>query len=220
MSADLNKFTLVKKDGKISPSLSSQKWFEEAGTGGRVDREDLANILNAFIRSPRGELFIEKQSSPDGLRWCALVPLILATFKEYRNIGYNEWDYTDPKMVHFLDKDIQDLLPYIKGDLTVEAYTLETLLQFITTTSTVRSGKTAGLIKPITSITSVTKVPELKEYPRLLKLILLQAWVCHPTLRHPLMLLDINDLDNMPTPLVSTEVFPTTEVKEDKPFQW
>lgn len=221
MSADLNAFSLVKQDGKISPSLSSQKWFLEAGTDGRVSREDLAAILNIFCRSPRGLVFKETQSSNDALRWCALVPLVLAAFKEYRNIGYAEWDWTDPVMYRLLDADLKALIPFIIGESEIEEFDTATRVEMIKETATVRSGKSAGTVKSPPKITTVTKVNRLNMYPRLLKLMILQCWVCHFSLRNQYMILDCLDLDGMPLPLVDVDIIPTTTTKPTTgTFKW
>ncbi len=209
MSADLNQFTLVRKAGKISPSLSVQKWFEEAGTGGRVDQQDLKNILNIFYRSPRGTLFCESQNHEDARRWSALVPLVLATFKEYRDIEYSEWDWHDPVMDKFLDADLRSLLPYIRGTVEVEQFDTASLVEMLKDTATTRTGKTAGVVIAPEKITSVTKVPRLSAYPRLLKIIILQVWVSHPSLRNKYMILDVLDVDNLPEPITSTDIFKT-----------
>lgn len=209
MSADLNLFTLVKNsEGKISPTLSTDRWLLEAGTDARPERADLITILNAFVKAPRGKLFNETQSHPSALRWSAAVPLVLAVFKEYRNINYSEWDWEDPTMLRLLDQDLKDLVPYILGIKDIEKFDDEAKLEMLLEAATVRSGKTAGKVKPVTSLTTITKVPRLSMYPRMLRLMILQAWVYHSSLRHSLMLLDCEDLDSMPQPLASIDILP------------
>jgi hypothetical protein len=208
MSSDINRFSLVKQEGKISPSLSVQKWILEAGTDGRVELDDLKNIMTIFNRSPRGSLFRENQGTET--RWSALVPLTLAAFKEYRDINYSEWAWNDPAMLHLLDTDFKALVPYITGELPVEEFDVASRLDMLKEAATVRSGKSAGIVKSPTALTSITKVDRLSQYPRLLKVMILQTWVAHPTLRTKYMILDCKDLDSMPPAMVDIDILKPT----------
>jgi hypothetical protein len=70
---------------------------------------------------------------------------------------------------------------------------------------TTKSGKTAGSMKPARSTWSLTGIQdtELGQLPKLTQTILTQCWLAHPELRTPYMILDLENWDNLPKPLVS-----------------
>lgn len=165
-------------------------------------------MLNVLNYSPRGDILPAnwRQSSGEGLRYAAAVPLFLSAFKEYRDIKYSEWDWQDDKRVHFLDKDMME---YSSQFYKPVEWSTEELLEFREEGRTVRSGTKAGTQKPLIATTTLTGLndPDFKVLPRLLKLALCQVWVYHPTIRHKYMITNHLDLDQHPEPLVADEVF-------------
>lgn len=185
-------------------------------TGRVLGSADLTGLFNYINHSPRGEILYGKQSSPTCARYAASVPLLLSAFKEFRNVGYSEWDYTDPKITAFLDADNAQVVDYIGRDFP----DLD-LLEIRELGRTVKSGARAGRQTPYAGCTSVNGIPypEFKALPRLVKLMITQMWLYHPTTRHPLAWTNLLDLDQPAPPLVDAEVFeqPETRGRKAKP---
>ena len=77
-----------------------------------------------------------------------------------------------------------------------------------------RTGKLAGQMKPAKSTWSLTGIQdtELGKLPKITQTVLTQCWLAHPESRTPYMLLDLQNWDAMPQPLVTNDIF-RTEVK-------
>jgi hypothetical protein len=169
----------------------------------------LRMILN---RNPRGDILGSgiRQSSEEGSRFSAPVPLILSAFKQYRNIGYEEWDYQaieGDELDWFMDKDCQQIVQYRGADLGV--WSLEELLEF--------RERANPNQKPLYQVTTATRIedPKFKELPRIIKLLVLQLWVFHNSIRHPLAITSLSNFDEPATPLVDSEV-PVKTAKPDE----
>lgn len=171
-------------------------------TGRAVTAKELTGLLCYINRAPRGEIVSGTQTSTQNARYSAAVPLLLSAFKEYRDVPYSAWDYSDPAIAQFLDKDLYELIPHLN-----KAHDFD-LLEIREIGRTQKAGKNPGRQKSFVGCTAITGVddPVFKKLPRLLKLLLCQCWVYHPTVRHPLAWTDLLDLDQPATPLVDPEV--------------
>jgi len=81
---------------------------------------------------------------------------------------------------------------------------------------TTKSGKTAGSIKPARSTWSLSGIQdtEIGHLPKLTQTILTQCWLAHPELRTPYMILDLQDWDSMPQPLVTNDIFKAVQTQQ------
>ena len=140
------------------------------------------------------------------------MPLALAALKQYKNICYDEWDWTDPAKKMFLDKDMLEMsetfgltIPYSDDPVHFDQ---ETLLDYQSNSRLVKTGKTAGKIRLLNSTVSITKTGyhTFDNLPRFTKLALCQTWIFQPCHYHNLMISNLLDLDAPPVPLISTEV--------------
>lgn len=191
-------------------------------TGRVLQSRELTNLFHYINYSPRGELLAGRQGSPDNARYAAAVPLLLSAFKEYRDVGYESWDYSDAAIGTFLDLDTQTILPYLKTD-----YSHLDLVEIRETGRTVKSGARQGRKTPYLACTGVNGIldPEFKALPRLVKLMLCQMWVYHPTIRHPLAWTNLLDLDVPAPSLVDADVLDVQETRgrkakpEPEPFK-
>ena len=177
-------------------------------SGKPATAEDLTRMIAHLNHAPRGEIIYGKQTTQENLRYNASVPLFLSIFKEYRDVPYEAWDYEDPKIAAFLDKDWNQVVPYLHKPLPEMD-----LLEIRELGRTIKSGTRQGKKTPYESCTAVTGIadPDFRGLPRLLKLQLCQFWVFHPQLRHPLSWTSHLDLDSAALPLVDTEVLVTTQ---------
>jgi len=173
----------------------------------------LGSIINYLTLSPRGDIIgTSKTGIKDSSRWNSAVPLILAALKEYKNIDYSEWDWTDPARIEFLDKDMYE---YSKTFYTAYPFSKEELLEYQTNARTFKTGQKAGTMRAVGSTTLITKTdnPDFNALPRLAKLALCQTWIFHPSKYNKFMITNPLDLDSPAAPLVDAEVVfdqPTT----------
>ena len=166
----------------------------------------LGSIISILTHAPRGDIIgTSKTGIKDPGRWNSAVPLILAALKEYKNVQYSEWDWTDPARIEFLDKDMYE---YSKTFHTAYPFTKDELLEFQTMARTFKTGPKAGTMRPVASTTLITKTgnPDFDALPRLAKLALCQTWIFHPTKYNKFMITNPLDLDSPQVPLVDAEV--------------
>lgn len=159
------------------------------------------SLWNWLLTSPRGVIVKQQNSSP----YNASVPLVLAPFKLYRGVCYQDWDWTDPWSVHWLDKDLYQLVPYMGVDL---GYSVEELIEIRNLGSTPRTGRGQGVIRPPRSVTNLVNLPpgNFKSLPRLAKLVLTQCWCWHPTAITPLSIQSLDNWDQAKAPLLEDRV--------------
>lgn len=204
--AYIGKFPTVKNETGRNDAMLTAKNIVNSYDG--WDKNWVKGALLYLKADPRGTIFPStiKATSVDLLPFSALVPLFLAAFKKYQDVKYMSWDN-----VHMVvDADLWDTMNSVKPDLS-----LEQLLYCRKVGSTVKNGKTAGVVKNPVSVTNVNKIEEdgfedFDNLPRLAKIIMTQTWVAHPSLRHQYMVLDLDDWDVVPKPLIDTEVIKQT----------
>jgi hypothetical protein len=157
-------------------------------------------------RIKRSLLCATQTKTPD---YATLTPLIMMGQKRMKGVNYESWrnshglEYIlEPRLYTAMILDSQDLL--MIGDLGSDRLR-EIQVQGLTT----KSGKTAGSQKPARSTWSLTGIQdtEIGHLPKLTQTIITQCWLAHPELRTPYMILDLENWDNVPKPLVSHEIF-------------
>ncbi len=194
-----NNFTPIKNpiSGKYDGVQTVKKGIASCSLG----PEWAKGLIYYLITSPRGTIFPErvKATSPELLPFSALVPLFLAPYKKFHDIPYSSWE----NISTLVDKDLVAAMYSHPPE-----YNSDELLQFRVTGSTVKSGDKAGDVKNPINATSITKVgvEEFDQLPRLAKIMLTQVWVAHPSLRNEYMVLDPVNWDQMPEPLIPTEL--------------
>jgi hypothetical protein len=140
-----------------------------------------------------------------------LTPLLLLGFKRYQ--GYNYEQFRELEGLEWLLEP--DLYQQIILDQPVNIPTSR-LLEIRAQGLTNKSGPNTGSIKPAESTWTLTgiKDTELGSYPKLVQTMVAQIWLAHPKHRTSDMILDPNDWDSMPQPLVDTDVgLPVTKAK-------
>ena len=167
---------------------------------------DWVKGLLLYIRtSPRGNILPATiRATSEHLRpFSALVPLFIAAFKKFQNIPYSKWE----NLSKIIDADL-----YKAMTSSPREFTLEELLECRRVGSTPKKGKDIGITKnPMKATTlSETGNEEFDSLPRLTKIMLGQVWLAHPQYRNEYMILDPNDWDAMPKPLIDTDVIKQT----------
>lgn len=141
-----------------------------------------------------------------------LTPLIMMGFKRSTNKQYESWRCY-PGLEWILE-------PRLYSAVMLDSYEFcslgsDRLLEIRTQGLTGRSGKVAGVVKAAESTWSLSgiKDTELGHLPKLTQTIVTQCWLSNPKHRTPYMILDPQNWDRMPDPLITQEIFkqPTTK---------
>jgi hypothetical protein len=135
--------------------------------------------------------------------YAVLTPLILAGFKRMQGVAYNSWQGLD-KLEYIMEPRLLEAVNVVCPDLGSER-----LIELRTQGLTQRSGIKAGQLKSPESTWSLAGIAdtELGHLPKLTQTILTQIWLAHPSHRSSLMILDPNNWDRMPEPLLAIDVF-------------
>lgn len=180
--------------------------------GSVITVDHLKGIFLVVKSCPRGSSLGSMKQIGDGIRYAANVPLALAALKQYKSINYCEWDWTDPFRKLFVDKDMLEMSEAFRmrnafSDEVLN-WSTEDLISFRANSRLVKTGKTAGSVRPMNSTVSITKTGDdvFDNLPKFAKLSLCQTWIFQPSLYHNLMISNLIDLDSPPVPLVDAEV--------------
>ena len=209
-------------EGKFSFTLTINNLRERAKAKTLVHDDgsvccSLGSISDLLTYSPRGGIIGSGKSGiSDPSRWNASVPLILAALKEYKNVAYNDWDWSDPARIDLLDTDNYE---YSKSFYTEYPFTTSELLSYQESARGYKSGTKMGTSRTIQGTTIITKTnnPDFNDLPRLTKLSLCQTWIFMPSNYNKFMITNLVDLDSPGVPLVGVEVVNNTSVETDTP---
>lgn len=157
-------------------------------------------------RVKRSLLVATQTKFPD---YATLTPLILMGQKRMQGVDYESWR-TASGLQYILEPRLFEAALLDKVDLEIcGSLGSDRLLEIQTQGLTTKSGKTAGSKKPARSTWSLSGIQdtEIGHLPKITQTILTQCWLAHPELRTPYMILDPNNWDSMPHPLVSNDIF-------------
>lgn len=163
----------------------------------------LMGMWKVAARMPRSSI-VKPQNSGSGPEYSMLVPLILAGIKKYQGINYSEWSQSDLEYV--VDRNLAEAMLVPAND--IPTLSKNEILEIRKLGLTVASGTKAGQIEPVTAKWALTGIKDtaLGHLPKLAVTMITQVWVAHPTLRTKYMVLDPNDWDGVPEPLVPVEI--------------
>jgi hypothetical protein len=164
-------------------------------------------------RIKRSVLVQNQTKSPD---YATLTPLILMGQKRMAGVNYESWRTAkdlswmlEPRLAEavMINHEVLEQVNSLGSDRLVEIRNQGLLA---------RTGQKAGQTKPAKSTWSLTGIQdtELGSLPKLTQTILTQCWLAHPESRTPYMLLDLNDWDAMPQPLVTNDIFKVVQKQE------
>jgi hypothetical protein len=205
MLARFGEFQLVRTDtGEIDAARTA---MHNLGTDPK-----LRGMYLVATKLPRGKL-VQRQNSPQGAHYGALVPLVMAGLKKYQNIAYSQWHRDGVKYV--VDKNLAQAMLCE----SVPQLSLERLLEIRSLGLTTKSGKTEGQVKNPLSTWALTGIgdTELGHLPKLAQTMLTQIWLAHPSVRNEYMILDPENWDRMPPPLITNDIFKAPAVPEVVP---
>lgn len=164
------------------------------------------SVLKALLilaKYPKRSSLVDKQTEAKVRNYCSLVPLVMSAFKKINNIGYAAWDpseingIVEPNLCAAMSLPS---LPEVSRDEVIE--TRELAL-------TPKTGKSAGVMRSPLSTYSlyIPADSPLYDLPTLAKIMMCQTWCAHPNNRTNLMVLNPLEWDDMPEPLIETNIF-------------
>jgi hypothetical protein len=183
-----------------------------------VGQDPKLQALWKLSRVKRSLLVPVMSKAPD---YATLTPLILMGQKRMQGIPYQSWrmlpnlEYVlEPRLLEAVDLSVDDLVLCLNlGSSRLLQLRDQGLMQ--------RTGAKAGQLKKAESTWSLTGMAgtEIAHLPKLTQTMLTQIWLAHPSLRTPYMILDPNNWDNLPNPLLTPDIFkaPEPELKKQKP---
>jgi hypothetical protein len=157
-------------------------------------------------RVKRALLVATQTKSPE---YATLTPLIMMGLKRMKGVNYESWR-NSTGLQYILEPRLFSAMILSDADLSIIGSLGSDRLKEIQVQGlTTKSGKTAGSMKPAKSTWSLTGIQdtEIGHLPKLTQTIITQCWLAHPELRTPYMILDLENWDSMPQPLVSNEIF-------------
>lgn len=146
-----------------------------------------------------------------------LVPIILAGFKKFQGIKYSQWNPVGIEVL--LDPELAKLVGVQVPDIAQSE-----IIALRNTALTDKTGPRMGIPNNPATCTKLNHLSDtaIGHLPKLAKYMVLQTWAAHPSNRNEYMILDPNDWDNIPEPLVSRDIFlhQTAKVAESKHPSW
>lgn len=177
------------------------------------DNDWAVGLWKVITQMPRSS-FIARQCDSRQAMYSALTPIILYGIREAQGIPYSRWKGS-LGCEHLLGPALYEAVSFSVPQLRVEE-----LLEIRDAGLEVLSGSRIGKRNnPATAwrINGLGKTA-LAGIPNLAACIVLQTWAAHPSNRHPAMILDLDNWDNMPEPFITSEVLVKEEPKP-KPTQ-
>jgi hypothetical protein len=181
-------------EGKISGRKMAQHIFD-------FNSEWDLGLYQLLMLDSRSS-YISSQYKGEGRTYCSLVPLIPYAFKLNQSIKYSEWDRDTIKFV------VNDSL--CKAMLCeIPEMTREEILEARTQGLTYKTGSKAGTQRSPLSTFKLydTTGTKLHKVPELAQTMIAQIWCAHPSNRTKYMILDPENWDAIPAPLISTDIF-------------
>ena len=181
-----------------------------------ISKEDLwcRGLWKVVTQLKRSSL-VKSQIHPEFSHYSALVPLILAGLKKYKNIAYSAW--TVEGLKHLVEPNLYEAMCYQVPDMSTEQ-----LLEIRQTGLMNKTGPKMGQLKKATSTWKLTGLKHtlLESAPPLATTMLAQIWVAHPSVRSPYMILDPHNWDYMPDPLIDTEILTNRKPAKATDLPW
>lgn len=197
MMAYFGGWEAVLVDGVYSPMLTARRNTQE-----RKDLHALGALL--FARAKRGDIF--KGASKGSQQYKSpinpLVPIVLAGFKRYQGIPYEAWNKSELNSI--VDDGIVRLIGCKMPSLLVGE-----VLELRTKALTPATGPRAGKCSNPATTAALYHLQEtaLGHLPKLAKHMVLQTWAAHPENRDKYAILDLENWDKVPDPLVDLDLF-------------
>lgn len=188
----------VDATGKIEGQVDGVEYIKQYFFNGNPWMEGLYRFLMIDTRGS----YVQQQYKGDARNYCALVPLILYAHKLHNDLPYAAWGR---KNLHYVVNDA------LAQAMTCEVPKLssERVLQIRNQGLLVKTGAKAGETRKPTTTYKLYSIQEteLGHLPELAQTMIAQIWCAHPENRTKYMVLDPEDWDRIPPPLINTDIF-------------
>lgn len=159
--------------------------------------------LYRFLMIDARSCYLTTQYKGDAKNYCSLVPLIMYAHKLHNNIPYSAWKRGEVHMI---------VNPSLASAMTCEippGLTHELLLQIRERGLVWRSGVKKDTARDPLSTYKLYGIQdtEIGHLPELAQTMLAQIWCAHPSNRTKYMVLDPEQWDSIPPPLISQDIF-------------
>lgn len=136
----------------------------------------------------------------------SFTPLILAGLKKMQGIPYEKWRGCG-RLSLIMEAELHDAV--VLDDYSFCDLGSDRLLELRAQGLVTQSGKTAGKVKSAESTWALAGLQgtELDKLPKWTQTMVTQCWLAHPKHRSQYMILDPQNWDRMPEPLLSSEIF-------------
>lgn len=152
-----------------------------------------------LIMQDSKSMYLDKQYQAPAKQYCTLVPLVLMAFKLHHLVPYSHWNpNTLEGIVH---RKLVEAMRY-----EYEFPSRDEILASRDLGLEIKSGSKAGQKRNALHTHKLYGTHALSELPELLQVMLAQIWCAHPTNRTKYMILDPDNWDKMPAPLIETDV--------------
>jgi hypothetical protein len=194
IAAHYGTWTVVRNGEKICPRQTARQNMTTPWHVG------LWRVVTQLKRSA----LVATQNLAHSVNYSSVVPIILMGLKRYQGVGYSNWNLNPT------DTLVESKLLEAMLWRNPEVYHLQPaeLLEIRSLGLTVKTGDRAGMVNRATNQWCLRGIglTSLGTAPQLVQTMLTQIWVCHPSLRTELMILDPYNWDQMPEPLITAEV--------------
>ena len=160
-------------------------------------------IYRICMYTKRGD-FVDKQSSGDGLFYCALVPLILSAFKKYKDVPYSSWRTDGLELI------VEEKLYEAMHQVLEDSVTVDDILEARDKGLEVKSGDKVGQLRSPKTTYMLYGVGNtcIGKLNYLAQAMICQTWCAHPMNRNKYMILDARDWDSMPEAYINDNPVP------------
>lgn len=157
--------------------------------------------LYIFLMLDSRGAYLPSQYKGEGVQFSSLVPLIPYAYKLHHKIPYSKWDRSTLHLA--VNKSLAEAMLH-QGD-----YTREELLAARELGLVYQNGAKQGVSRNPQSTFKLwaTKGGCLHGVPHLAQVMYTQIWCAHPSSRTPYMVLNPQNWDVMPTPLITQDIF-------------
>jgi hypothetical protein len=207
----------IKIDDSYSPLATMKSIPEIIKTPyGDISKDNYKAIIGILNEIPRSATLPGKASEHP--QWSQLVPLWLAAYKHYKDIPYSAW-VKDGVIRHMVGVDFYDEILEIPEGFVFDKSKLIDLRHKALTTKV----STAGITSPVRKSFYMTDTWRVKLNSKVAA-VYLQIWLANVQVRHPDMILDFDNWDNMPEPYdlelmqINTNTRHIKENKYELPF--
>ena len=159
--------------------------------------------LYLFLKCDNRSCWMDKQTQLEHRPYSALVPLILASFKQKFNMLYSSWPHKDLDLL--VNNKLCEAMLY-KHD---KVYTQQELEEICQQGLVYKTGVKKGLLRPReTTHKLYNQNNEFRKIPELQQVMLLKLWCAHENNQHKMMITNPNNWDEYKEPVkLDNEVF-------------